>query len=471
MFEKFRTLPATLVARTAKAGIKLVNPDRGSNMPGRIALRIAPRAFEALAGRLSHPIVLISGTNGKTTTTSFVAEIISVVSGRVTTNKAGANLKAGLVSTLLDGAGAPACLEVDEGALPGVLAECRPDFVALLNLTRDQLDRYGEIDTIASNWLDALSRQDSETTVLANADDPRIAYIASALRRLPKGPRVVFFGVESHHPGDTSSRPSPDAAACPVCGGDLSYSVCYPTGGGIYRCSACGFERPQPDYCATSYESLGLAGARVGLECPSGPIKLALPLSGLHNAYNALAATAAAVEAGLSNSVIEEVLARTKAAYGRSELIEIDGRRAYLLLSKNPQSLSQNLTLVAYEAERKPASPDAVLPVIFALNDRAADGRDVSWIWDVDFQGILPPDLHFIVCGDRAESAGLRLLYDGWDRSRIIVVRDPYHALCLALANAPSGWDVPVLATYTAMHTLRSGLVRRKMAAPIESPR
>lgn len=438
-------------------------------MPGRIALGVDPAALGALSARLSSPVVLVSGTNGKTTTNSVLAEILSVVTGRVTTNHAGANLKAGLVSALLDGAGAPACLEVDEGALPTVLGECHVDQVILLNLTRDQLDRYGEIDTVGSRWLDALSSVDERCTVVANADDPRIAHIGIELEKVAQPPKVVFFGVESVPSAEAAESPSPDAAACPSCGSDLLYSPAYPTGGGQYACESCGFARPHPQYTAHGYEFLGMEGSRIAMESPAGPIKVRFPLPGLHNVYNALAASAAAVEAGLSTSTVERALQQTKAAYGRSEPVGVDGRPAFLLLSKNPQSLAQNLRLVRFEADNLGGSAQILPPAVFALNDRAADGRDVSWIWDVDFAGLLAHDFPFVVCGDRAESAALRLAYDGWDPAKIATVRDPYHALCLALASAPDRWAVPVLATYTAMRSLRSGLVRRGMVPPIEA--
>lgn len=445
-------------------------------MPGRIALRIDPGALSSLSSRLESPVVIVSGTNGKTTTNSVLAEILSAVTGRVTTNRAGANLKPGLVSALLDPHMGPACFEVDEGALPGVLGECRPDQVVLLNLTRDQLDRYGEIDTVASRWLKALCAAGTDFKLIANADDPRVAHIGAEISRRQASPEVVFFGVESIPDDEFQEVSSPDALACPACSAELTYSLAYATGGGKYACESCGFSRPHPRYAAVEYESLGMAGSRIALETPAGAVKVRFPLPGLYNVYNALAATAAAVETGLSTSAVEKALEATTAAYGRSEAVTVDGRRAFLLLSKNPQSLSQNLRLLRYEAARFCGGSSAELPVVFALNDRAADGRDVSWIWDVDFGGLLGTRFPFVVCGDRAESAALRLAYDGWDPRSITTARDPYHALCLALATASGGapggstggWTVPVLATYTAMRTLRSELVRRGMAVPIE---
>jgi UDP-N-acetylmuramyl tripeptide synthase len=465
------TSVASALGRAAKKAIKLVAPDRGTNMPGRIALAVDSRSLRSLSSRLDSPVVLVSGTNGKTTTNAIVAEVFSAVTGRVITNTAGANLKPGLVSALLDSQGAPACFEVDEGALPSVLEECRPDQVVLLNLTRDQLDRYGEIDTVAARWFDGLSFMGDDLTVIANADDPRIAHIGIELQKLPNKPRTVFFGVEASPSDDSGVKPSPDAAACPSCGANLSYAVAYPTGGGHYCCESCGFSRPPLEYAASDYESLGMQGSRIVLESPSGSIKARFPLPGFGNLYNALAASAAAIEAGLSASTVEKSLEATKSAYGRFEAVTIDGRRAFLLLSKNPQSLSQNLRLVRYEAERSGGPQSQRSPLIFALNDRAADGRDVSWIWDVDFAELLGYKFAFVVCGDRAESAALRIAYDGWETAKIATVRDPYHALCIALANAPRRWAVPVLATYTAMRTLRSELVRRGYAIPIENYR
>ncbi len=530
-YRRLRTALAAAAGRAVKATIRLVNPDRGSNLPGRVALAVDPEALRILSGKLAHPIVLVSGTNGKTTTAALTTEILSVVAGKVTTNKAGANLEAGLASALLDATSGPACFEVDEGALPDVLSECHPDVILLLNLSRDQLDRYGEIDTVASRWVEALAGKGPELTVLANADDPRVAHVALEVaggraagsgpttdlagvaaagsdlgegdpRRA--GPRVAFFGVEAHPTDETAHLPAPDALACPFCRSELSYAMAFSTGGGHYHCPACGFSRPHPTYRVNDYVALGLSGSRVSVETPSGALKATFPLPGLHNVYDALAAAAAAVEAGISTEAIAEALCRSTAAYGRCETVELDGKRAFLLLSKNPQSLSQNLRLVRHEAEAYLNSPSAasrefgaekarksgallgtqspagpVLPVVFALNDLTADGRDVSWIWDVDFAGSLnlasgeipPARFAVVACGERAESAALRLAYDGWDRSLLTTVRDPYHALAMAMAEAPVRWAVPVLATYTAMRTLRGDLVRRGFAPPIEEAR
>ncbi len=522
------TALAAAAGRTVKAAVRLVDPDRGSNLPGRVALAIDPEALRNLCSGLARPVLLVSGTNGKTTTTAVATEILSVVAGRVTTNRAGANLKPGLVSALLEAGHGPACFEVDEGALPDVLSQCDPDMVLLLNLSRDQLDRYGEIDTVASRWVEALRKKGPDLTVVANADDPRVAHVAqeaAASQAPPPGPshtssrhaypatgsgkvrepgcppRVVFFGIDALPVEETLPSPAPDSLPCPVCRSELSYLTAFSTGGGHYECSECGFARPQLTYRATQYEALGLAGSLVSVETPSGGLKANFPLPGLHNVYNALAATAAAVEAGISPDAVTDALGRSRAAYGRCETVEIDGKRAFLLLSKNPQSLTQNLRLIRQEGEaflasstrtwdeKKSASDrpvggaaagaggfEQVLPVVFALNDRTADGRDVSWIWDVDFAGNLVPSsgnasrprFAFVLCGERAESAALRLAYDGWDRALLTTVRDPYHAVSMATAEAPEGWAVPVLVTYTAMRTLRGDLVRRGFAPPIE---
>jgi len=427
-------------------------------------------ALKNLAKRLSHPVVLVSGTNGKTTTTSLLAEVFRQVAGKVATNRAGANLTPGLVSALLETKKTPAIFEVDEGALPTAIEEVGPDFVVLLNLARDQLDRYGEIDTVVCRWLDALRRKDESRrlTLVANADDPRICHVAKQAETLSPSVRVVYFGIEAVPESEEVKTSSPDSAACPSCGEDLDYETAYATGGGHYSCRSCGFNRPQPHYSVSVFESGGMRGTRVQLECPAGATKFMFPLPGLHNVYNASASAAVATEAGLSRSSIERALSKTKAAYGRSEMVNVYGRPAYLLLSKNPQSISQNLRLVRQEAEILGEYPSCRIPLVFALNDRIADGRDISWIWDVDFSGILGCMLPVVACGDRAESVALRLVYDGWDPRLVLTLRDPYHALCTALSNALPGWPVPFIATYTAMRTLRADLVKRKLAPPIE---
>lgn len=509
LLSRTRLALAETTGAATRSAIRRFDPDRGSHLPGRIALLLDPTVLTKLAGRHS-PVVFVTGTNGKTTTTALLAEFLSSVAGRVATNQAGANLESGVVAALLRSGGGPACLEVDEGAVPSVLERARPDVLLLLNLARDQLDRYGEIDTVARRWVTAIGRCPPRLGLVANADDSRVAWVASEARRSVeasgKGLRCVFFGLGTVREEDTTTAPSPDHAFCPSCSRPLDYEVCWTTGGGRYGCSHCGFRRPDPQVWIRDYVSMGLEGFRIALDSPEGPIKAAFNLPALHNLYNACAAAACALMLGVSPSTVEASLPSTTAAYGRAEAVSIRGKRAFLLLSKNPQSTTENLALVRRELERfarargsssasdlrsglgtsgnrreaqrrrgdgrtSTALPEGSIVLAFGLNDRLADGQDVSWIWDVDFEGSLGCTPPFVVFGDRAESAALRLVYDGWDPSSVLALPDPYHALTYSLAAAPPDWPLPVLCTYTAMRTLRAELVRRGLAPPIDRAR
>jgi UDP-N-acetylmuramyl tripeptide synthase len=510
---RIRAAAAEWLGAGARAAVRALDPDRGSNLPGRLALA-TDRSILAHLSRRHSPIVLVTGTNGKTTATALLAETLRHLVGSVTTNKAGANLEAGLVSALVGSRGGPACLEVDEGALASLIDRVSPDVVVFLNLSRDQLDRYGEIDVVAERWKKSLEKLPNLPAIVANADDPRVTWVCFELlrtRTAGQGPAPVvrFFGIEEVRlPEKLPPEPSPDASFCPSCGSDLDYEICWPTGGGKYRCTRCQLARPTPDVAVVDYVAKGLSRSTVSIDTPDGSLKCELALPGFHNLYNAAAAICSALHLGISLKAISQSLEFTNAAYGRAEVIAVGTKRLALLLSKNPQSLTQNLSLIKdeldafawpswnrpnLEADRTAyreamGSADAelqnseqgsywrdagvdrmtpALPVVFGLNDRLADGRDVSWIWDADFGVLLPHKPFFVLYGDRAESAALRLLYEGWPEQRLFVTHDPYHAVTYAASRAPETWSVPVLATYTAMRELRGILVKHGFATPI----
>lgn len=470
MAESLRTRLAFAAGRATRAALKIIDPDRGTNLPGRVTMGIDQNSLPILLASLKGRLAYVSGTNGKTTTASLVASCLRGDSGEPLANTAGANLSSGLTSTLLSARDSrDAVLETDEAALVEIAAARQPDAMVLLNLSRDQLDRYGEIDLLLARWRKMIDRLTPSTRLILNADDPRVA--ALGWIRPPRSPDSAarisarFFGLEIEDPSD--ERPPSDANWCPFCGDPLEYERTFSVGGGHYRCTGCGWQRPRPDYRVIKAIGHGFEGSEIAIETPVGMDSFELHLPGLHNASNVAAAIAAAVEMNIGLSTAVRAVSEARSAYGRAELIEIDGRKVRMLLSKNPAALTGNLLLVA-ESERLTGRPDSTAaPVMFGLNDNVADGRDVSWIWDVGFAEILGIDHPFVASGTRASAVALRLKYDGWRRDNVEVERDLYAALRAAVARTPRGSTISALLTYTAMRELRGELVRRNLAPRI----
>lgn len=466
MTDSIRTQLAISTGRAAKRALRLIDPDRGTNLPGRLALGIDPEALRSMLCRVSGRVAYVSGTNGKTTTASLVTACLRADGGNPASNTAGANLSTGLTSALLSATDTvDAVLEADEAALVRIVEARPPDALILLNLSRDQLDRYGEIDALMTRWRKMLDCLAPSTRLILNADDPRVAALGW-IKSPEAQPRtaVRFFGLEVDDPAP--QRPPSDASWCPFCEEPLEYLRTLSIGGGDYRCTGCGWARPAPDYRLIKAKSAGFDGFELAIETPIGMDSLSLRLPGLHNAANALAACAAASELGVGLSTIAKALTESRTAYGRAEPIELDGRAVRLLLSKNPAALTGSLLMVA-ESERLAPRSTGPAPVLFGLNDKIADGRDVSWIWDVDFAGIVGAGHPFVASGTRASSVALRLKYDGWPMDSVEVEKDLYPALRAAVARTPRGTAMSALLTYTAMRELRAELVRRQLAPRI----
>jgi UDP-N-acetylmuramyl tripeptide synthase len=420
-----------------------------------VLLRIRPGAIEELAARLPMGAVAVSATNGKTTTSRLLAACIAAEGWRTVANPAGANLLSGVATALLDGAAArPApqigLFEVYEFALPEVARRVRPRVVLLMNLFRDQLDRYGELEAIADAWARMVRELPGDTVLVLNADDPAVASLDAG------GRRTVTFGVDDPAAALDALPHAADSTRCRVCAAPLTYGRVVLGHMGDWRCTACDARRPVPDVRAVRVELEGTTAVRLALETPAGPVTARIAMPGMHNAYNATAAAAAALAVAVAPARIGPALESAEAAFGRAERVRVDGREAVLLLAKNPAGA--NVTVQTVLLEPGP------LHLLVALNDRTADGHDVSWIWDVDYEPLLGRLASLTVTGDRAGDMALRFLYAGLPRDRIRVQPDPERALDEALAGLPEGAPLYVLPTYTAMLGLRSVLVRRGAA-------
>ena len=416
----------------------------GTTLPGKLLWKLDPAAIDALAGRLPQGSVAVSATNGKTTTTAMVAEILRPHL-RVAHNDSGANLVSGVASALLRAQGAELGLfEVDEGALPEVTRRVRPKALLLGNLFRDQLDRYGELELVAARWRDAVAAL-PHAQLVVNGDDPQVGALARP------GGRV--FGLEDPRVARPALQHAADSKYCLRCGTPYEYAAAYVGHLGDYRCPKCGHARPPLDVVGRDIELRGLDGAAFTLVAAEGDARIELRVPVLYNVYNALGAASLALALGISLDDVREGLARFAAAFGRFERIAIGDRRVVMLLIKNPAGANEAIrTLVEGAAPRV---------AVIALNDAIADGRDVSWIWDVDFEPLLDGLDRPVATGSRAAELALRFAYGGLDRARIEVVTSLEAALDRGLALTPAGGELTVLPTYTAMLALRRTLAER----------
>ena len=399
-----RTLTALGAGRVVAASSRALRRGSGEVVGGKAMLALQPRLLAKLAA--NRTIVIVSGTNGKTTTTRLVAAALGT-RGPVASNVGGANMTAGVATALAaKPRDAAAVLEVDELYLPAVASLVRPRLVVLLNITRDQLDRSNETRRIAGLWR-ALGEQLPGATVVANADDPLVAWAA--------------FGFERRTWVSAGQRWQLDATVCPACGGLLI------RGEGDWRCTSCDLRRPEPSVVAVRHDLIDLAGR-------SWPVKLALP--GLVNTGNAALALAAATDLGAPVAPALAAISQVGDVQGRYRKIELGGRVARLLLAKNPAGWLEMLELLDEAPPR---------PVVIHFHARIADGRDPSWIWDVPLERLAGRDVH--VSGERAEDVGVRLAYVGVPCT---LHSDPADAAAACAGNG----TVDVLATYTAFREL-----------------
>jgi UDP-N-acetylmuramyl tripeptide synthase len=426
----------------------------GTTLPGDVARAIDPDVLRKLSRDLKQGAIVITGTNGKTTTARLISWLLEGAGYSVVSNRAGANLIFGATAAALERAGADGKLkvdwgvfEIDEASLERAVDEIQPRAAIVLNLFRDQLDRYGELETIAKRIEAALKRLPDGSRAVLNADDPRVAEIGLNLGR-----PALWFGLDDTSVAERELPHAADARTCPRCGASLVFDAVYVGHDGVYRCPNGDFARPAPDLAGTHIELDGFDSLAMGV---SG-VRIELSLGGLYNCYNALAAFAAGDALGLDPAFIADRLRTFRAAFGRQERLEARGRKLNLVLSKNPAGFNETLrTAVDLAGGRN---------FLIGLNDRRADGTDVSWIWDVDFER-LRGQAHVVVpAGNRAHDLAVRLKYAGVDATPPEI--DPPRALDALIEATPQGETAHLLCTYTAMLDLRAELVRRGWAKP-----
>jgi lipid II isoglutaminyl synthase (glutamine-hydrolysing) len=425
----------------------------GTSLPGKVLMRLEPHAIAELSARLPRGCALVSATNGKTTTAAMVASILDHAGVPLVHNRAGANMAGGIASTLLAAArsagaieGELGLFEVDEFWLDRVTPELQPRAILLCNLFRDQLDRYGELETIADRWAAVARTLPDSASLVLNADDPLIA----DLGREHGG--VTYFGIEDESVALPEMQHAADSKHCRRCGAAYVYDAIYLGHLGRYRCPSCAQQRPVPSIAAEEIELEGTRGARFSLRTPVGTTSVELPLPGLYNVYNALAAAALTLQLGVPLEGVVAGLHAVTAAFGRAENVMIGDVELSILLVKNPAGANEILRTLVLEHEE----PD----LLAVLNDRTADGKDVSWVWDADFEIVAPVVRRATCAGTRAAELALRLKYAGVPTERLRVVPSLTRALDQSLADVPSR-RLFALPTYTALLELRDELARR----------
>ena len=443
-----RRYAAVAAARLSRAAVRGIGRRGGSALPGLVAESIDPGLLYSLVGDLGGGTVLVSGTNGKTTVTGLVAEIAKAGGESVVSNPSGSNLARGLLSHLLERVdlrgrarwprGSIGVLELDEAQLIASLVRIGPCAVVLTNLFRDQLDRYGELDALGRGFAAALAACEPRPVLVLNRDDPVLAHIAESYTG-----RVVGFGLDVAESGGEPDEWA-DSTLCPECLGPLQYSGVAYSHLGRFRCPDCGFAHRSPDVCGKVLRA-DLTGISLDCRVNGQTVNLKSPLPGTFNAYNLLAGLAAAHALGYSVKGSADVIAAAGPRFGRAERVELEGVDITLLLMKNPTGANELLRTL----------PKEDYDLLVLLNDRPADGEDVSWVWDVNFAEMGPRRL--VTGGSRATDMALRLKYAGHEA--VAVSEGPVESALRAALDL-GGRRLLVLSTYTAMLELRRWLLR-----------
>jgi len=444
-----RLSTALLAGKTATLLSRRLGMGGGTTFPGSVARRLDPRALAKMAAALKHGSVVVTGTNGKTTTSRLIANIMRTASLHPVHNRAGANLLGGVTSALIGATGLSGrpradigLFEVDEAVMPAVVKEVRPRVVLITNLFRDQLDRYGEVDYLAKIWRKGLAELGEDATVVLNADDPLVANLGEGLRA-----KTLYYGLDDERQGSPTLPHAADSKSCLRCGSRFAYSVVYYGHIGVYRCPNCGAARPDPQVRATSVTPRGTEGSDLVLATPAGELALSSGMPGLYNTYNTLAATACSHALGIAPANVAEAVRTFAAAFGRIERIEIEGKKVFLALVKNPVGFGEVLRTVLADGTPK--------NLFIIINDKFADGTDISWLWDVDFELIQGHANFVVVSGIRAEDMAVRLKYAQVPSDKVLLEKDLRTALDKGLSWTPPGETLYVLPTYTAMLEVR----------------
>lgn len=418
---------------------------KSSSMPGAIALKICPDLIKRLSSQVRKGIVCVCGTNGKTTTNNLLCSALEGTGSKVICNKLGANMMNGVATAFALSASLSgkidadfASIEVDEASTVKVFDFLKPDAIVISNLFRDQLDRYGEIDITVDLLTKAIAKAPDVTLVL-NADDPLCAQFGYKTDK-----KVIYYGISQKVLPQTDD--TKEGRFCPICGGKQWYNYYHYSQLGDYECTECDFKRPKPDVEATNVD---LSGGNIKFEINSQ--KMVLNYRGFYNIYNMIAVYAALKSIGINTDNFSLLLKSYKPQIGRMEEIVLDGKPVILNLAKNPAGFNQAIGTVLTDGRKK--------DVIIAINDNANDGRDVSWLWDVDFEKVYNETVNTLTCtGKRLYDISLRFKYS--DVNVDTVTPDMKGAIESTLKTDTK--VVYILVNYSAMYTTEDIMLELK---------
>ncbi|MEM8780730.1 MAG: Mur ligase family protein [Cyanobacteria bacterium P01_G01_bin.49] len=445
LVDRIRLALAVGVAKSVTATVRFLKLGAASVLPGAISRRLHPKLVSLLCEQVKQGVILVVGTNGKTTTSLLLRTILENQGYQVAHNETGANLINGLITALLGNTNLIGqlqadyvILEVDENIVPLLLKDCQPRIILALNLFRDQLDRYGEVDVISQRWQTAIASLCPDTVIILNADDPTLSYLGQQLNQ-----NVLYFGLSEPDLYLEEIPHAVDSIYCPSCGHPLNYQGVYLSHLGDFICPSCGFAKSKPAFSSQDWPQI---------------------LIGVYNKYNTLAAGLVAQELGIKTPEIFATVKDFKAAFGRAEELTVNGKHVRILLSKNP--VGMNETIRAVNDIKKTGKSTTTLLV---LNDRIPDGTDVSWIWDVDTEKLVSLGGNLVVSGDRVYDMALRLRYsqdsfsDNDDRVELIIKENLDEAIQTALTLTKTEETLHILPTYSAMLEVRGVLTGRKI--------
>ena len=458
---RLRLALALAAGKGSGAAVRLLNIGGGTSLPGAVARRIDPLVLKKVASASTIRKAMITGSNGKTTTCRMLAALAQNGGVSVAQNRSGSNLLHGVSTVAVRGADMRGrmdarllLLEVDEATMRQAVAEVAPDMILVTNIFRDQLDRFGELYSMARMLDAAIETLPPHASVVLNADDPLVASFArhAAARRLYYGLRVADAGAEvPEHAADT--------IRCVRCLHALAYRRVYMSHLGDYECPGCGSRRPDLDIAVTEVGASPDGGTDATVETPGGIMRVHVPLPGLHNVYNTAAALAGAFALEtLDPASAQSALVGLRPAFGRLEEIKADGRLVVLSFVKNPASYNATLRLVLQRPGPK--------HVLAAHSNTVVDGEDFAWLWDVDLEDLVPDLASLVVSGTRAEEVALRLKYAGADPAEMRVIPGREAALDAALSRVPPDEPLYILAGYTPMREFRRIMQRRGWVPP-----
>ena len=449
------------LAKQIKTLLRFFNVSGGTALPGLLVEKVYPKILDDIAANFSKKTIIISGTNGKTSTTNILSNIFENNEISVISNFSGSNLQRGVISAYLDSLNnfgqfispkSILILEIDEGVLPQVAEKIKPEMIILLNLFRDQLDRYGEIENIRSRWMNTFAKDIfMKSKLIVNADDFLLSDIANSFQG-----EVSYFGIDDQLLSENTSNRITEISYC-YCGNKIIHSLLYYAHIGKWQCSHCENTRKQPDIIATNIQ-LSNSGIRFNLKSNNDSRFFESSSIGLFSVYNAVAAFSALIKLGINLEYIHDAFKVNHQIFGRQESFIIKERKIKLFLVKNPAGLDQVIDALMQKKHINENQNQQKINLLFALNSRIEDGKDVSWIYDADFETLTSGVGNLVVSGERLHDLALRFVIAG--ASNFEVEQNIKKAISAIISKSEQGSDIYLLLTYSAMMEYRKYIAK-----------